>query len=207
MRRAMACLVALAATAAANAAPITGLTSYTSQAVHPNADNQDHSLGWRFTVNTPVTLSALGYNYFNENYSSNHLVGIYNTSGTLLASATVTNASTVYNGYRYTNLGSPLTLAAGDYYIVGTTRGLNDDWVFEATNIVTDPRISYVGSFFTSGTGGTLGFPSNPASDREYLVANFQFAEVPEPISMVVFGTLLVGGAGVALRRRMTAKA
>ena len=189
-------LAALVLPVAANAG--TGLTSVTGTSVHPNADNQDHSLGWAFTT-TGIGVAALGYNDFG--FSRAHNVGIYNAGGTLLASASVNGASTLSNGYRYANLGSTVNLAAGTYYLVGTTLGLNDGWIFQAAGFTTDPAITYAGSFFTSGTGGTLAFPGQSASSRQYLLTNFSTTAfggaVPEPATwaLLILGMGVVGAA------------
>lgn len=93
--------------------------------------------------------------------NSSHQVGIYDSSGNLLASATVDNSSTASNGYLYTSLGSPLLLTSGNYSIAGTTLGLNDGWIYQADNLVTDPNITYLDSWYSSGNGGELSFPTN----------------------------------------------
>lgn len=189
----------VAALGTANASPaaftVSGLT------VWPNNDNQDWSLGFEFTVSSPVTVSALGYNYFDVPLNASHLVGIYDSTQTLLTSATVDNGSTISNGYLYTSV-SPVVLGPGNYWITGTTLGLNDGWTYQATSIVGASGLTYDGSWFTAGNGGMLSFPVSFASGRQYMEVNFLIGStVPEPGTLMLVGTGVLG-ALATLRRR-----
>lgn len=193
-------LAALFSTTGMSSAAVSAM-SVTSPTVWSNTDNQDHSLGWSFHVSSPVTVTALGYNDYG--FSSAHNVGIYSSGATLLASAVVTGGSTLDSGYRYTSIAS-LLLGIGDYFIVGTTLGYGDGWIYEGT-VATIGAISYTGSYYTSGTGGTLAFPSTFASTREYMLVNFQVASgVPEPATWAM---MLIGFAGLAFAARRRAAA
>jgi hypothetical protein len=176
-----------------------GLVSFTDSKVWPNYDNEEGALGWAFLVSGSVTVNALGYNYFGQPLTSSHLVGIYDAAQNLLASATVTNLSTEYNGYLYSSLPSALTLGPGIYWIVGTVWGLNDGWIFSANNILTAPGISYMGSYWTP-SGESLGYPDRLASsDRQYIEVNFTFSttgsthNVPEPATLLLLSPGILG--------------
>jgi len=165
--------------------------------VWPNSDNQDWSLGWEFSLSSPTTVTGLGYN--NYGFNSDHTVGIYNSAGTLLASAVVTGSSTLIGDYRY-DTGLSLKLAAGDYYVVATTLGLNDGWIYQASSWSTEPSVSYLGSYYADGAGGHLAFPDLSATSRQYFEANFLTA-IPEVSTWAMLAAGFVG-LGLAGRRR-----
>ena len=87
------------------------------------AQNQQHpgSLGYDFTVNRPVTVTDLGFfQPTNAAYTAfTHTVNISNqTNTTIFATANVTTANTLTNGYRFALI-SPITLNPGIYRIWG----------------------------------------------------------------------------------------
>jgi PEP-CTERM motif len=178
-----------------------GLTSVVNPTAYPNGDNQDWSLGWSFST-TGETLTSLGYN--DDGFNSDHQVGVFDASFNLLASATVTGASTLDNGYRYTNLVTPLVLAAGVYYLSGTTLGLNDGWTYQADSFTTNAATTYLGSYYTGGGGGFLNAPTTFAEGRQYLEVNFNGggSGTPEPQAWALM-LLGFGLTGYALRRRI----
>jgi len=184
-------LVLCPALGLANSAAI---QSFTNPTVWPNFDDEDWSLGFEFSVIGSVTVDALGYNYFGVPLNNSHEVGLYNQSEVLLGSVTVTNGSTLSNGYLYSSLSSPVVLTTGNYWIAGTTLGENDGWIYTADSIVTLPSITYDSSWYNYGGGGVLSFPDNLASDRQYLEVNFLASSsptVPEPSSLALMGSTL----------------
>ena len=184
------------------AGPGDGLTSVTGPTVFYG---EAFSLGWEFAT-TGETISALGYNDYG--FGTPHAVGVYDSSGNLLASASVTAASTLEDGYRYTAI-TPLVLAPGNYYLMGTTysAGDTDGWTYQAAAFTTNAATTYIDSFFNSdATATTLMFPDSEASTRQYLEVNFQTGTtVPEPATwaMMLVG---VGAVGAMSRRRREAR-
>src|ERR1019366_7159669 len=143
--------------------------------------NKDYSVGFEFSVSSPVTVYALGYNYFGVPLNNSHQVGIYDSNQNLLTSATVTNASTVFDGYLYTSV-SQTVLTPGNYFIVGTTLGPNDGWML---------------SFPTIDAGVGL----------QYMEVNFLVSPLgttPELGTLVLLGTGVLGALGAFRRRLMS---
>jgi hypothetical protein len=88
--------------------------------------NQSASVGWSFSVGAQdQEVDALGiYDAGMDGLADAHAVGIWTSSGTLLAQATVPpgTAGTLVGSYRYSAI-APLTLTAGQTYVVGTYFG------------------------------------------------------------------------------------
>lgn len=179
----------------AQAAP--ALTSFDAPAVF---FGQDHSLGYSFTANQNLAVTSLGYYDSNrDGLATTHFVGIYDANQTLLGSAAVGGSSVLNGDFRYSALSSSINLLTGQtYFIVGTTTGAADGWVYQASNIATN-GITYTGSHFYANTS-SLHFPGSPASDRQYMTVNFDVAAVPEPETYA----MLLAGLGMlgALARR-----
>ncbi len=101
----------------AQAAPLYSITNATGL----NLGNPPFTLGSSFTVNTAMQLTALGFFDDGSNgLAESHQLGLWNSSGTLLATATV-NAGVVdpLNGqFRYASI-VPVTLLAGQSYTIG----------------------------------------------------------------------------------------
>lgn len=80
------------------------------------------TVGWQFTVGgTPLQVTQLGlFDSGSDGLLASHQVGIWNSSGTLLSSATVKagTASPLTAGYRYEPV-TPFTLPANGTYQIG----------------------------------------------------------------------------------------
>jgi hypothetical protein len=154
---------------------------------------QTYTLGYRFTLTEPTTVTKLGWQDLGDWGSTQ--VGIFGdhaSGGPLLASANISQASgELFEGFRYTTLATPLALARGKYTIAGVGRTVQN-------NIKTiDPVIfglTYEGAAW--GAGNALTSPS----ETHYTLQAFfgpNFQAVPEPSTMAAFGV-----AGLALLRR-----
>ena len=207
MRRAICALVAvLATTLAANAGPLFTIGNNSSGTF---LGNPPFTLGFEFTVGTNGTQRMTKIGVFDSDQNGlavAHRVGLWNSSGVLLASGIVPagTAGSLVNQFRYIDI-NPVILGAGTYRIGALYDGpvFSDSLIFpgQATGFATDPNITFVGSRFAFGAG--LTDPTgNGGLAPGYFGPNALIEATPEPFSMVVFGGLLAAG-GLAVRRRM----
>ena len=152
--------------------------------------------GWLFTANSDLQVTSLGYwDRGLDGLYGSHEVGIFTTAGVLLTSATVpsgTAAPLTYN-FRYVST-APVTLLAGTDYVIGTFFGdiyqTSDSLAVYPTNLATSPEITFLGGRYLLGTA--LAMPSTSSGDSR-IGPNFQFSVVPEPGSLLLLGSGLLG--------------
>jgi hypothetical protein len=163
------------------------------------------TLGWSFTVNSGIDVTALGvFSDSEDGLAESHDVGLWDSAGDLLASTTV-DAGTVDpldDQFRMVEI-APVALTAGSTYYIGAVwLDGADDMTFpgDAVNFATAPEVTFVTSQYV--VAGSLTFPGTSyTSDPAYFGPNFEFTDaVPEPSYMVALAAL--GLAVVAGRRR-----
>jgi hypothetical protein len=190
--------LAIGGTAPARAVPV---LEYTPD---PNGNytiTGNVSAGWSFTTNEALDVVALDA----LDPTGDGFVRIYDASGNVLASATVTTADHVEGGpvAFYSHAISPVLLAANTLYYIAqdfspnsTTFGLYD------TGVTTDPAITYGAAVMGLDLGQT---PTTDyfsgGYDSAYFGPNFDMTAVPEPASLTLFG---LGLLGLRLVRRRT---
>src|SRR5437867_2623857 len=120
--------------------------------------NPPFTLGWKFTVNTAITVTWL--DLFDDNQNGlveSHQVGIWTTGGTLMVSATVDAwvADPLHDKFRAKAVAATL-LAPGDYNIGALFLSGSDPNIFpgQAVAFVTAPQITFDANAFAAG--GTL---------------------------------------------------
>ncbi len=117
-------------------------------------------VGFRFMMNSEMAVESLGV-WANDStvpgLTSDHMVGIWDDTMTLIASTTVTPASPMTGDFRYEAI-APVNLSTGTLYTIGALYTATDDdaYVSSAANLVTDPAVSFQGAVFPSV--GDLGF-------------------------------------------------
>ncbi len=203
-----------------------GYTGFESNAAYDLSDPAgSYSLGFTFTANSPVYVTALGYfsdpsyNSSTTSFTDSHQVGLYQVdpgasgTGTLVASTVVTNASTANGPFVYQTLLSPLQLIAGDNYVLAGVTGPTDPYIFDVQDIngnsalLVDPAITYGQDRVV--TSDTLVFPgsTDAISEPGYFGPNMLTSPVPEASTTTSFGLLLgLGLAGLGLNARRRAR-
>ena len=175
------------------------------------APNVDAIGGWEFNVNSAITVNALGFWDEGANGLTNrHDVGLWDISQNLLASTTVTTASspvasTSAAGQWLFNAIVPLTLAPGNY-VVGATFLANDADLARAITVATTTAgVSFVTARQVASS--SLAFPTivspvlNAGIFGPNLLTGPQPAPVPEPATLGMAGTAALVGLIIARRR------
>jgi hypothetical protein len=202
---AVACLAVTAG--AASAAVITPAYEFTN--LTPLTDDRPFTLGFEFSLSSAETVSALGYT--TVGFTSDQQVGIWNSSGTLLTSTTVTTADPVVGHFAWASIPS-IVLGPGTYTIGGTYEtGL---FASGATGVSSIPGFTWIKDEQLYGSGlnlptesyGSYGTDGIPQVDFSVGPAT---TGVPEPATwaLMLVGVGMAGGALRMARRKAGAVA
>ena len=160
--------------------------------------------GYTFDVTTPLTVTELEM-YADFGFQSAVIpVGIWDNSGTLLTSASISTTvpATITpsaNGGSFFGVTiTPITLTPGTTYTIGAF-GDGNDTIAVAGTIIADPAVRYGNSAVVAAASLTK--PYATALSIAAVGPSFKFTTVPEPGSVA----LLIGMAslgGMMLRRK-----
>lgn len=138
-----------------------------------------------------------------------HQVGIWDLSQTLLGSVTVPSGSgATINGFKYATLGTPLTLLAGQTYILsgdtGGTAPVTSDQYRYGTSFTSGSGISSILGRIQSSVGAGFVYPSatSVTTGEVWGTVNMAYTVVPEPATFTLLVTGLVGLLAYAWRKR-----
>lgn len=167
-----------------------------------NASATNWNLGWWFTPKDDITAGLLGFfDAGRDGLAESHAVGLFDATGTLLRTATVTDSDpwgVLGDGYLFkwhTMDQGPISLVAGENYAVMAVTGNSDAYTWNPSDFV-ENWATFLGSAYSES--GILEAPTLSDGNVGYFGPNI--GVVPEPSTIILLG--LGAGALVVLRRR-----
>jgi hypothetical protein len=165
--------------------------------------SQTWTLGYEFSANVDTAVTALGT--WNSGISGTFAVGLWDSSGNLLAQTNVDTGGTQDGSapWVFSAIG-PVSLTAGNIYYVGSYG--DSYYTYNVSGFTVDPRITFISDAWT---GGGLAFPTNHSGTVGFFGGNVELGSaVPEPATWatMVAGIGVVGGA-MRRRRKMASLA
>lgn len=179
MRHAGYLFAVLAIAAAANGQAITGFTGGSAYNIYHGGSTGD-AIGYRFTVNEQISVTDFGVWNADQTggMDTDHPVGLWDDTQTLLADVVVTTAGTVVGDWIYTPV-TPVVLNPGTTYTIAVVYYSDDQdyYISSATSMNTDPAVTWVNAVYP--TTGSLGltYPAmdSPATSKGRFGPNFLF--------------------------------
>ncbi|MDD5556975.1 MAG: DUF4082 domain-containing protein [bacterium] len=182
--------------------------------------NGPFSVGWRFDVLQPVTVTGLGwYDQGGDGLEEAHTVGLWGPDRALRHSATVPSGSSASLVGQFRTVALPaFTLSPGKGYTVGgrtvagvTERITGGDSPFSTVSQTVDPRIRYVAPV-TTVDNPDFARPDFPLGDWGFYGPSFSVlpapTPVPKPLEIEVSSNSVAAGdrftLGIVLRRDIT---
>ena len=165
------------------------------------------TVGFSFTIgSSPLSVTQLGvWDSGNDGLDNSNQVGLWNNTGTLLASVTILSGSAapLVDGFRYSALGLPVTLSADTTYVLGAFSAIFENRTTGATPPTFSSDATLVGSR-RNDSQGNFSYPdiSHGSFPNQAIVGpNMQYGVVPEPSSALLCGFGIAGVMG--FRRRL----
>jgi hypothetical protein len=179
----------------------------------PEGSGVDATIGWEFSLDTSVTVTALGvYQNLAGGLQGGHVVGIFRDSDQALMGYESIPAGTsgyLENGFQFMDLNTPFDLAAGSYTVAETTPSAfdpdNDTFFSLVTGLTTDPDVTFITSARTYSPG--FNYPTALGGFNDgYFGPNFIFTvdapSAPEPATWGCLGAGLCVLLAAGYRRR-----
>jgi hypothetical protein len=187
-------------------------------------DGFDRTVGWGFTPNQNILVTALGvYDPTGNGTGNTHTAGIWTLGGGTLVTSEVVSGGVETGAFRFLSLTTPVILLAGTEYVIGSTVDeINNGEGFTWTPVnstsccgnvgVPAADMTYDNTDLTFDSGGafvvntspstSLTYPNTQDSTRpQYFGPDFQFQVLPEPAPALLVAVGLGLLAMVRMRR------
>jgi hypothetical protein len=144
------------------------------------------TFGWSFSVGT-TSLQVTGLGIWDEGNNGligAHPVGLWNSSGTVLATTIIPagTAASLLGEYRFVSLLNPIVLSASETYVIGASYD-NDDVLDHPCSTLPEvaPHLTVVQARYL--LEAPFGLPVDGATflPAAYVGPNFEYTVVPEP--------------------------
>lgn len=199
----------LCATALFWAAPMSGGTIAVGiGTVTSGVDNSTYNTGFAFTTSIGFTVTGFDvYDAGGDGLLNSHDVGIFDSVGTLLVSATIPagTVATLNGVYRSVTI-SPFALAAGSYVLSELSVTSFDPGVVNVTSVTPIAGLT-VGAtdLVLKPSPAALTKPTTLSGfGQQFFTGNFEVSDVPEPATLSLAGIALIGGLLLRRFRRAT---
>jgi hypothetical protein len=158
----------------------------------------NRSFGWTFQPLTDIDVTALGA--FDYIVPANGVleVGLWDANGTLLASGTVSAASTSVNQSLYDSI-TPVMLTAGQTYYLAAYSAASLQFYDAGPdanpsygNVTMSPEIQLGVIAYTPDAGFAFPSTTEGSQDDAIIAPNFKFEAVPEPSTFYLLGGGLI---------------
>jgi hypothetical protein len=160
------------------------------------------TFGQVFTPNQNIYVDFLGYFNPSTGMLDSHPVSIWDANGGLIASSTITSGSGFFTTHFLYNPISTVTLFAGHTYEITGVSG-SDNYAYGDTGWTLFAPVTYIGYNYClscgdvfTGTGTT-----NLGVGDAFWGPNFGWTPTPEPGTLAMLGTGVLGLAGVIRRK------
>ena len=162
----------------------------------------DWNLGWSFTANSNVEVVGLGNWAGGSSFPQVQQIGLWNSSGVLLASVYVTGSETPVGSAPWVfELITPVELVAGQTYIVGAQSGA--DYTGAVPDATFDPSITFITDLYTynGGANSPLVEPTDSegygADAAGWFGANIELSAGTTVPESSTWAMMLLGFAGL----------